>query len=788
MKTSRLFIAITVYVVIGLFYAGGAQVPTANVRSANVLLPGHKAPTLVRFKIERGRAIFQGDIDLGPADRLEQPVGKFLSSRRRGVGSLSQPLAVKAGDDYLWPGGIVPFELDSNLLTTANQPLRSNVQAAIDFWNNNTNLEFVPRSDAPAFIHFTEDSGISGSGQSRVGMGSGSQSIKLKSSASRSTVIHEIGHAVGLYHEQSRRDRDANVEVLFNNILPGEEHNFEKHLDDGIDFGPYDTTSRMHYTANEFARRDPLTGQLLTTIRSRIPGIAINPSDVLSAQDIAGINRLYPRNDCGSAPILFEHDGKSGRQVSLQFSEPDLHRLGIGDNASSICVPMSWSVDLFEHTEYGGARHQVVGPAEILDLKREMPDGRNWGDTISSARVSGGAANPIPNSCQVATVFEHHNYRGREMQLTADVANLHQFALGDNITSVCVPAGVTITLFEDTGHRGEFVELTGPINIPHLKFDTPGGEDWNDIFSSAKLAGAIVNIPPPACRNNPVLFADDNFRGERLDVTANLRDLHQRNFGDKASSICVPMGWTITLFQHTEFGGQSLNLGSLGHVADLKRDRPGGQDWGDTVSSVQVTPPAGVPEVNCTSPVLFEHDGFQGRQFPLLRDTTNLHAFDAGDKASSACIPVGWLVVLFENTDFGGNSLPLTGPFNIRDMKRDRPSGQDWGDKVSSVRVTPPAGTPAFTACTSPTLYYDDHYRGRHFTIVGTVNDLHAQGNGDNASSMCIPPGFSLTFFENKNLTGKNFTRAGPTEIFDLKRDRPDGQDWGDKISSIRVN
>lgn len=786
MKTYRLFIATAIAFVIFVSYVGLAQVPRPNVRSANILLPGHKAPKPVRFTVERGRAIFQEDIDLGPADRLEEPLGRFRFSRN-GIGTSSQALSVRAGDQYLWPAGIVPFEFDSNLMKPANATLLRNVQDAIDFWDNNTNLQFVRSSDFPVFIRFTEDSGISGRGESRIGRApSGSQSIKLKSTASRATVIHEIGHAVGLWHEQARADRDTFIEVLFANILSGLEHNFDKHMDDGIDFGPYDPTSRMHYSSTQFGRRDPLTGRPLTTIRSRIPGVIINPNDVLSPLDIAGINRLYPPNDCGSVPLLFENDNKRGKQVSLQFSQLDLHTLGIGDAASSICVPMGWAVDLFENTNFSGAELHVVGPAEFTDLKRQMPDGRNWGDTISSARVSGAAANPLPNSCQVATVFEHNNYRGREMQLTSDVATLHQFGLGDNISSVCVPAGVTITLFVDTGLRGDFLELAGPFNIPHLKFDSPGGGDWNDMFSSAKLGGANVNTPPPACQTNPVLFADDNFRGERVDITANARDLHQRNFGDKASSVCLPPGWTITMFQNTDFGGQSLNLNS--NVADLKRDQPGGQDWGDKVSSVRVTPPAGVPEVSCAEPVLFENDGFQGRQFPLLRDTSNLHSFDAGDKASSACIPIGWSIVLFENTNFSGNSLSLTGPQTIRDMKRDRPNGQDWGDRVSSVRVTAPGGTPPFTACTEPLAYHDDHYRGKSFRVTSTINDLHAQGDGDKASSVCIPPGFSLTFFEDKNLTGRSFTRAGPAEIFDLKRDLPDGRDWGDKISSVRRN
>ena len=37
------------------------------------------------------------------------------------------------------------------------------------------------------------------------------------------TVIHELGHALGMAHEQSRPDRDQHVRVNYDNVVPGQE-------------------------------------------------------------------------------------------------------------------------------------------------------------------------------------------------------------------------------------------------------------------------------------------------------------------------------------------------------------------------------------------------------------------------------------------------------------------------------------------------------------------------------------------------------------------------------------
>ena len=61
--------------------------------------------------------------------------------------------------------------------------------------------------------------------------------------------IHEIGHALGLIHEQTRPDRDNYVDILYNNIDNQYDFDFEKWFYPSVltyDV-PYDYGSIMHY-------------------------------------------------------------------------------------------------------------------------------------------------------------------------------------------------------------------------------------------------------------------------------------------------------------------------------------------------------------------------------------------------------------------------------------------------------------------------------------------------------------------------------------------------------------
>ena len=65
------------------------------------------------------------------------------------------------------------------------------------------------------------------------------------------TIAHEVGHAIGFWHEQSRPDRDVFVMIHEDNITDGKQYNFQTRTwgEVGILNVPYDLGSGMHYGA-----------------------------------------------------------------------------------------------------------------------------------------------------------------------------------------------------------------------------------------------------------------------------------------------------------------------------------------------------------------------------------------------------------------------------------------------------------------------------------------------------------------------------------------------------------
>lgn len=224
-----------------------------------------------------GLAIVEGDIIIGTAEEARaRDVSRLVSDpegMQRSVG--------RSGAEFRWPNGRVPYEIDSAV------PNPSRITDAIAHWQSKTPLQIVPRAGEADYVRFVNGAGCS----SWVGRQGGRQDIVLGSACSVGNAVHELGHAIGLWHEQSREDRNSFVQINFQNIETGKESNFTQQINDGDDLGAYDYGSMMHYGPTAFSKNGQPT---IVAIQPIPAGVVMGQRVALSNGDVAGVKLMYP--------------------------------------------------------------------------------------------------------------------------------------------------------------------------------------------------------------------------------------------------------------------------------------------------------------------------------------------------------------------------------------------------------------------------------------------------------------------------------------------------------------
>lgn len=262
-------------------YAPAAPHP-AQFGSAFIYLPGSAQRAPVTFQNVNGMAIYEGDIMLGPAHEVQ---ARYAFPRLRPAPPPGSPHVSYAtstpNQSHLWPGGVMPYEIDG----TVSAQKQGFIQWAVAHVTNESVLTMRPRlATDKDYVVFTEAGGSFGC-SSYVGRIGGPQEIRVASCA-KGSVVHEIGHAAGFYHEQSRTDRDQYVTIDWNQVSPGHEKWFEIRKN-ANDIGAYDYASIMHYSRKAFSK----SGK--PTIIPKDSNANIGQREGLSPLDKAALAQLY---------------------------------------------------------------------------------------------------------------------------------------------------------------------------------------------------------------------------------------------------------------------------------------------------------------------------------------------------------------------------------------------------------------------------------------------------------------------------------------------------------------
>jgi hypothetical protein len=276
-----------------------------------------------------------------------------------------------------WPGGGVPYAFDANV-SPANRA--AFVQACGD-WEAVANVHFFPRTTEADYV-LVHAAAFNNSYVGRIG---GPQDLNLYNFDYEFVMAHEIGHALGLIHEQERSDRDQYVTVETRNIASGMLPNFAI-VPGSLNQGAYDFDSVMHYGPTAFSANGQPT--LVVNAPYAATGVVLGQHSHLSAGDKAGMAALYgppaapappPLPAPAAAPVarvlwsggsgtlsLWDVDGAGGfthREAGpYQGWTPEAVAAGPDQRARVLWDHSSGAMSLWDVNPDGGFGHTEYGP------------------------------------------------------------------------------------------------------------------------------------------------------------------------------------------------------------------------------------------------------------------------------------------------------------------------------------------------------------------------------------------------------------------------------------------
>ncbi len=217
-------------------------------------------------------AIVYGDILVGTAQDIIELEQKGDSLR------LEPP--------RFWPRGVVPYVISQNIPSDQKRE----IDIAIKTLNAKAEVKFLPREQQRDYVTFRSGGQHCYSNVGRLG---GEQFIVLGPDCQHPQILHEMLHTLGLYHEQSRLDRDEYIMVMWENIEERYHEQFKKMppLHFSIENSVFDINSIMMYPPLAFSR-DTREPSILT-----IDGEFYQPMQSLSPGDLQKLKLLYANED-----------------------------------------------------------------------------------------------------------------------------------------------------------------------------------------------------------------------------------------------------------------------------------------------------------------------------------------------------------------------------------------------------------------------------------------------------------------------------------------------------------
>jgi hypothetical protein len=477
----------------------------------------------------------------------------------------------------------------------------------------------------------------------------------------------------------------------------------------------------------------------------------------------------------------YDFSGSSEEFGVGRYTNSDLIRANSG-TVRSLKVPPGLKVTLYEKANFDGYSLVVTDNADLAFLKS-----KKFGEVTMSVSMVVEEYTP-PAGMLFVTIFQD-DFAGPSKSLS--VGQYEHNELGpvgnDQLSSIKIPKGLKVTLYEHGGFGGRKWEL---------QKDTRAGTFVNNGFNDITSSIEIEELPPapapvvpttvvttptqtpvttpaapvtptiaptpamPATPPEPVIYQGD-FSGNFKSLSAGRYASDQLGIGnDQLSSIQVPRGFKVTLYEDDAFEGRSLVI-----AQDQRATFFAEKNFNNVTSSIVVEK---IPMVTLFAG---NYDGGSA-----LLDVGNYRENQLGvgsRQLSSIRIPSGFRVSLYTRDAFEGRKWVLTGDANTEDFVE---NGFDNLTRSIVIEQIETAPAPRITI-------FDGDFTGSSMQLTAGIYEPQQLGIGNNTlSSIRIPRGLQVTLYEFGAMEGRSMVLRADAGLDFLQKNNFDNI-----VSSLKI-
>ena len=360
----------------------------------------------------------------------------------------------------------------------------------------------------------------------------------------------------------------------------------------------------------------------------------------------------------GSKVIFYKdpkYSGMSRRVNAGNFGTADLGFLA--GQVSSVYIPYGLTLTVADNT---GKTHTFTGSQSTLSkygLDNKIVSG--------SIQTAGTGGSTLPPEGDRVIFYGDIRYGGMSREF-----NTGAFSPGDlgflqqNISSIYVPAGVTVKVYNGSGNFRTFTA-----SVPDLSVYA-----WDNKISTGIISGSANGGTLPPQGNQVIFYRDMKYSGPAREFAEGRYS--SGSFGsllNNISSIYIPYGWTVSVSSRSgntqTFSSSMSNLAQYGwdNVIYTAIISSGGQQGGNG--------PGNGNTVN-----LYTETGYRGNITPCGEGAIANIGMGADNNISSIQVPSGYAVTVYDGTNLSGANITFRS--SVTNL-----GAYGWNKKISSVYV-----------------------------------------------------------------------------------------------------